>query len=352
MTEYICVSCWTSFEIATSIEGDVLCPHCGFEQPAVDEYLAEDGTAPPPMATPVDEDSKASQEAESNETEATTEDSPTENPESADADSEEIGLEPISFDDLDELETDSADSSQETKNKPDKSTQDSQEKDAVQEPGETTEESGTEPQSSTPAPPIAWQFKGIHGMTYRFLDVNALVKWTGKLNDISSCLVSRDGTSWKMLKPFLQQIEEGSDPMAAFEQTAALASVAPAAPAPEGGDGAKPSRNQSMTRQRRTATSGTSGKSSGSGNRKSRSGGHTRRMERPRTSHGGARRTATSMTRTRTSTTGTMRAPRGSEAAGIPDWKSRLLYLSAGLVTGGVIVYFGMYFMGFYDLVF
>ena len=58
------------------------------------------------------------------------------------------------------------------------------------------------------------------------------------------------------------------------------------------------------------------------------------------------------MTRTRTSTTGTMRTLRGGETAGIPDWKNRIIYLSAGLVTGGLFVYFGMYFMGFYDLVF
>ena len=366
MTEYICVSCWTSFEVTTSTESDVLCPHCGFEQPAVDEYLADENAADAPLAEPVEDEDGGEAQSEQTapeqaatevETEASVEAAPVDDEEGEETveeaeengeEAEELGLEPISFDDLDEL--DSADEEKSQAEPPPESTESESNPADVTE-AENPEKGGAESEPPAVVHPIAWQFKGIHGMTYRFLDVKALVKWTTKLNDISSCLVSKDGASWKMLQPFLQHLEEGSDPMAAFTQTAALASASPETPAAEGDDSQKPSRTQSVAKQRRTATSGGGGKGSASAARKSRTN-HTRRMDRSRTSHGGSRRTATSMARTRTSTTGTMRSPRSAELTGIPDWKNRIIYLSAGLVVGGLAVYFGMYFMGFYDLAF
>jgi len=351
-TEYICVSCWTSFDVNPANDNDVVCPHCGFEQPAVDQYLEQDTEQAAPH-TPVEEAPDAENGTDAADQEKTDGDRVAEEvientTIKADvSDNVEEGLEPISFDNLDDLETlmEEGEKSVEAESEATETTPSTAET--------STDEESAGPPTKTPEVPmvIAWQLKGSGGLTYRFTSANGLVAWASQMERPKKCLISIDGAIWKRLNEFLKQLGEDSEPTKAFADTAALAPLSYAPKKDAGGKKENTTRAQSISRARRAATAGSSAKGKGSSERTRSRTSATRTGERSRTSQGGPRRTATSMTGRRSTTTANMRAPRSQDVAGSTHWKTRMVFLSVGLAVGGLGVYIGMYLLGFYELV-
>ena len=347
-TEYICVSCWTSFDVNPANDNDVVCPHCGFEQPAVDQYLEQD-TEQAANTTPVAEAPDAGNGTDAADQEDTGDEMVAEElveDNAGESNNEGEGLEPISFDNLDDLETLMEEGGKSVKGEAEATETTTSAADTP-----TDEESAEAPAEALEVPmPIAWQLKGSGGLTYRFTSADGLVAWASKMERPKKCLISNNGANWKRLNEFLKQLGEDPEPAKAFADTAPLAPLSYAPKKDTGGKKENTARAQSISRARRAATTGSSAKGKESAERTRSRASATREGERTRASQGGPRRTATSMTGRRSTTTTNMRALRSQDIAEATNWKTRMIFLSVGLAVGGLTVYIGMSLLGVYEL--
>ncbi|MFT5431164.1 MAG: hypothetical protein ACI9OJ_001843 [Myxococcota bacterium] len=371
-SEYICINCWAPFEAVADTSGKVTCPDCEYVQPASDDFLggskAEASAPPPPSdmdATMADMKAPWSGGSPS-------------------APKPARSMEPISFDDLEELEallTGDAEPQPTPKpKKPAPPRQSAKPKKAAKKGGATApgkkggSESAATPQAATPrtvpqsptpesadesapeaeaardgenAGEILWRLKSDSGLTYSFYDSSALLRWHSGLGEQKHALLSNDSVSWKPVAEFTGFVEGGATPEEAFAK--ATASTPPPAEAP-------PSTSTTTTGQRENVAPAASPRRAATGTRKRPK---SNTLERPRGPRGPS--TTTTGERKAPPARSASVAPRGSQAsaqirptemAEVNTWSGRLAFMALGFAVGGGCVYFGMYLLGFYDLVF
>lgn len=346
ISEFICISCWTSFE-GESSEGEVVCPHCGYKQPSSNDYLASaestegsDQNQSPPAASlepnvevaPADTETQAkSDEATESEPDATTDEW---SDSSASDANRPPGLEPISFDELDELETLLSSDDHDvpdTGNEPESSTP-TEEADAADTTDDTESEENTEDACET-TEVTTWRFKSDYGLTYSFFAVEGLLKWAEALGEQSQALVTNDGIVWKPFADFKKQVESQGDAGAAFQNTQVKVQ--------EPAEAASPVETGQANRD-------------GGATRPQRQTGPRRKGPAPRRkpSSAGARNTKGG-SRVGQSKAGSRRgAAKGGGKTAAASGTAKAGFLVFGILLGGSAVYFGMYLLGFYDLVF
>ena len=331
----------------------MVCPHCGYKQPSSNDYLAQtesveetDGensseeSHPPDVSPPETEvEIPAENQPTEEEQPANAPSAPAENstePSTSDV-NRPPGLEPISFDELDELETllssDDHDIP-EAPAEPDTATDepgDAEPADAAADDATPPVEDGAEDASAGNGSTI-WRFKSDYGLTYSFFAVEGLIRWAEALGEQSQALVTNDGVVWKPFVDFKKQVDSAGDAGAAFQNTEMnlQAPAEAASPVDTGqinreGPAARPKRPSGARRKGPAPRR----KSSSAGSRNTR-GGSRVGQSKPSSRRGAAKG--------------------GDKAAASST--AKIGYLVFGLLLGGSAVYFGMYVLGFYDLVF
>ncbi len=343
--EYICISCWTSFEGAPNGQGHVTCPHCDFVQPVGDEpdatvqssipeavaRQAPVAAKAPPVAPPA---AKSVPPAPKSFPPRAAEPKP----------QPAKGLEPLSLDSLESF-------SQEESIPPPVPPPPAKER-AVPPPSRSASLPPTpheELEPPAPAPDVSlsdttvWRVKSDSGLTYCFFSAEKLIRWVEGLGPQRNAMVSVDGINWKAYADFKQKYAGEAEAMAALEASAEGRPVAsaPAGGAPSVATSLPPKRDpkapaRTVTSMQATQARGPQGARTGA-RAKQQTTGELRRAaqvtgERPAPAD--------------TSTTGRRPTPAATNAG----WGARIGFMAAGMVLGGAGVYFGMYLMGFYDL--
>ncbi len=388
--EYICISCWTSFVADTSGAGELTCPHCGYLQPAADEYLGASGAAPTDGKADKAPAEPAQPEHARADLDRTMQDMRAPWADGGDKD-KGGGLEPISFDDLEELEELLSEDPR-TAKKPIKAPnmQAAAPKLAAvpPQPPQPPQQSapaisfgtGDEIDDDEPAPAqaaaadsvaaapqarVIWKLKSATGMTYSFFDIEALSRWATGLSDTKALVLSLDGIEWKAYGEFQSALSKGDEAVAAFagskatqpRRVAAKEAPAPASVTKNSKRPEAPKRAASAVRQtqrsravaRATTTAERKRQPSvleqvaaeAAAHEDAKSGRGTRTVERARPN---LQRQASARS------TGNFQIRQGVVEAN--PWPSRLAFMGLGLVLGGATVYFGLYLLGFYDLSF
>ena len=355
--EYICISCWTSF-VSKGESGEIACPHCGYVQPSADGYLgAGGGAAKPAPVAPVPEMDHTLQDMPMPWAAGGAGAAPTKRP---------GGLEPISFDDLEELEQLLSEDPR-AKRAAAAAAAEAPTTVIAAVPDVAEDAGPAEAAAATAAPAediTVWRLKTDSGLTYSFYSPDSLSRWADGLSSQKGRMVSVDGMSWKSYDQFLQNSQGGADPMQALSSSAtakpAQAPVLSApAPAPGPTSGAR-SQPRNTTREQPLPQKGGARPSTQTAvgarqNTKTASMPTAERKRSPSVAVAGAearaekdsppRGAAPNRTRTGSMIVPTRDAP--SDGA----WGLRVLFMGLGLAVGGAGVYFGMYLLGFYDLV-
>lgn len=358
--------------------GQVTCPHCGFVQPAAENYLDQgevparkDNQPPSPAADGLDKtmaDMKMPW---------------------ADGGGGSSGLEPISFDDLEELEQLLSADAAPLPSIPPKTTPGippaehkpsgagprisfgtGDEFDEAEAAAAAGQAEASEAPAEAPGGATIWRLKSTKGLTYSFYNTQSLQRWAEGLGESAGMLVSIDGITWKKYDEFQELLGDTSGAIDAFKgatptgpprsasvpgpsqtQTTIRSESRPAmAPA-------KPKRSVSAARTgSRTRTSTTAERPRMSSTQSAIEAvtaeamaveaGRSTTGQRPRPSKGKSSRPAPR------TTTGSyqFRAGEGQKSSG--TWAGRALFLGFGTIIGGASVYFGLYLLGYYDLVF
>ncbi len=334
--EYICISCWTSFESLPDDGGFVTCPHCGFTQPASDDGEATVQTAAPRPSAPR---APAQPPVRSSPLEPLPIAPGARGPSGASA----ITMSPRDMDSLEELVAQPSGARSLPEAAPDVE---------PPPPARTVSVPITENAPAEPsAPPVEsgpriWRLKSDAGLTYCFFEPDKLMRWVDGLGPQKNALVSVDGVNWKTYADFKSKFESDGEALSALESasehkpvaapslTAPTVAGAAPGPKPAGGRGpaSPPVRPAQPTRQ------GVRPKPNPTGERRA----ITTTGERP-AELGLA--DASPNRRPPSSATGT------HKAVGSGGWGARIGFMAAGMVLGGAGVYFGLYLMGYYDLV-
>ncbi|MEC8023510.1 MAG: hypothetical protein VX223_06210 [Myxococcota bacterium] len=358
-SEYICISCWTPFEGVPDEKRELTCPHCGFVQPAGN-------------------DSSEAYSTDNNVGDMTMQDV------RAPWLDSKTGDEPIAFDNLEQLEQLLGNSGQSAPTvKPADSVSTPSEQSiepAIPAPITSAPDDPVAETTETPQPPALeaitteggptiWRMKSDSGMTYSFFSLTSLVRWADGLAPQEKAALTSDGVIWKRLRDFRSELEKNDDPTAAFEAAPVPKSATPtvAATASTTGKAARPSKGkgsttQSRRRPTRTASATTSaGVPNATGERTRAAGisGVSSEMEElmkaASASEDGGRTSTQQMTRRSSSTSSSRGSTKGAASSrrkSATSAGSKAALFGFGALLGGFSVYFGMYLLGFYDLVF
>ena len=194
--EYICISCWTSFEGTADGRGLVTCPHCAFVQPVGDEPDATIQSAPPDGLM-MRASGSATRSAEP----------PRTTGRQAVPPSASQALEPLSIESLESLSEPSP---------PAAPVVSERHSDATARSGATPPPSRSDSVPlTTDAPPSdgpeveapVWRVKSDSGLTYCFFSAERLIRWVDGLGPQKHAMVSVDGVNWKAYSDFHGKFE-------------------------------------------------------------------------------------------------------------------------------------------------
>ena len=199
----------------------------------------------------------------------------------------------------------------------------------------------SEPGGETaPAEAAVWRVKSDSGLTYCFFSAERLIRWVDGLGPQRNAMVSVDGLNWKAYTDFKAKYAGDTEAMAALEaaaegkpaSSAASAATTVIGPSSSQKAGKGPARTSTALQQQARGPQ------------------PTRNVVRSKAQPTGERR-APQVTGERPAVSDDAISGRrpmpGSASVG---WGVRVAFMGAGMVVGGLGVYFGLYLAGFYEL--